>query len=278
MVFGGSTGRSLDRNFYSLEAQGLKRLDLSYPGSGFAQNIMFHVDSALYLGGGVDSMINRSSNTEFWKYDLRQRSWQRLGDLPFSYLGPPEVQQLSDGSTYLIISAYTGTDLPVSTRIYRYSLEDDLWSLESECPDKLLFHAKTFVISDQLYLFFEANRYANQFSGDLMKYDFLTREWKRLEKFPFAPRMATFAFADGQSGFVGGGSFSTPFNDVYTYDPAKNHWSLITTLDRSIFFGNAWTVGNSQFIGFGIQAAPESPRQLFIWQCRKKPRSVNERN
>ena len=266
-VLGGFDGSSIDRNFYELKGDRLSKLDIKYPGKSFISDIIFYADSTFYVGGGQETNHSHYSEKDFWKYDLRTRKWDRLNKLPFAYQGAPEVHHRPDGTPYVVVARHDGHNIGLPACIYTYSIADDKWTLESICPDKYLLHPRTFVINEELYVFFESFKYANWFSGELMKYNFAAKRWSTLAKFPFSKRLACFAFSDGTNGFVGGGFYDEALDDIYRYDPSKDQWSFANTLENKILMANTWTVGNQHYIGFGLY----QPIGLInIWRLRKE--------
>ena len=266
-VLGVAKEKDIDKNFYRLQGTDFTRTEVKYPGRGWIINMMFCADSVIYVGGGRHLPSAYYTQQDFWKYNLRSKKWKRLRDLPFFYLGAPQIQQSGNGETYVVISNFVDKAEVPATHIYHYSKDDDRWRVESMCPDTTLFHPKTFLINEELYVFFENFRYANWFSGQFMKYNFERKRWTSLAKFPFGKRIASFAFSDGANGFVGGGMYDAPLDDVYRYDPNADQWSFAGTLESKLYFSNTWKIRDEHFVGFGVY---EADRPVHIWKLRKK--------
>lgn len=254
---------------------------IRYPGPGFMNNLFFAQDSALYIGGGLDSGAARYAFQDFHRYDLRTRTWNRLHDLPFYYQKPLHVFTSGDRLLVLAMALY-GPGLEQAKPVcYEYRPEEDAWRIRSaELPVDTFtgaqpaasswgLRAAAFQLGSALYILFQPWETA---ASTFFKLDPESGAWTKLEPFPDAGQSFSwsFAFSDEAYGYVGGGRArirSDNSREVFRYDPERNKWERIAPLPRGLRHARGWRFLGESYVGFGIS---DKYGTVTIWKLRRK--------
>jgi|GEM_PF-3279724 len=271
VALGGFYEDHTERRFFKILDGKVAEWEVPYPGKGFAKNILFYKDSVLYCGGGLDSNKAGYSQNDFWKLDLKTKQWQRLKDLDFYYLDRPSVFVDSD-KIWLVVARFTDKELKQpGTAIYTYDTGKDSWEKTDTGPNSSLILPRSFVIGGDIYLFFEGQTYANQFSGALYSFNKMTHAWKKCSPYPGEARIASVPFVYSGMGFIAGGTNLPSSNNmatVYGYDPITDSWRKAGFLPAGVSAATAWQGHDGGiYVGFG---KPNATDNCFIWELVEK--------
>lgn len=264
----------------------LIRDSIQYPGRGFYYNVFFHSGQSLYIGGGRDSGAARYAESDFWRYDLKSRSWSRLQDIPFYYARPLFIVP-NDSGALILAATLKGEDFRESApALLQYNSKNDTWTVKSRIlkatdltvvpPEGYIYgHADlaTFRIENDLYVLLIGARGFGVYSPvSFFKLGMNDGIWTPLPPFPGSTRDFCFAFSDGMYGFVGGGMsyLGTNSRVAYRYDPRREEWTRIEDLPIGLRRSVGWNFKGENFLGFGL--ADETDRILIYKLKQKMPK------
>ncbi|PXV68971.1 Kelch motif protein [Dysgonomonas alginatilytica] len=101
----------------------------TYPGLGESGYIAFIVGDNIYMGGGVKNVYNeygafisQKSVTDFWIYNIKNKTWKRLGNVPYDSTGY---------DIYVNSTCVNGHDVFTFTHfrdLWKYNSQNDQWS------------------------------------------------------------------------------------------------------------------------------------------------------
>lgn len=279
--FGGYNTERVQRVLCRIEGGALINDSIAYPGAGFANNVFFVHDSALYIGGGLDSGKTRFSFEDFWRYDLRAKRWSRLRDLPFYNLHPLSI--FPDSNRIIVLAmALQRPELRNSDPVcYSYNPADDRWTVISQQLSRSEIYggadttrtggawAGTFRFGDDLYILLQPWQ---EIDNSFFRLNLSTGAWSRLKPFPSKERSlsASFAFSDGTFGYMGGGRVRHSggnSREVFRYDPERDAWERIADLPQGVRYAKGWQFRGERYLGFGINDKTETVR---IWKLQRK--------
>jgi hypothetical protein len=284
--FGGFNTLRAQHEMNRLGGNRLIQDTLSYPGSGFMDNIFFIRDSLMFIGGGCDSGMCRYAYQDFWQYNLNSHEWRRLHDLPFYYLRSPTVFKDRD-HIRVLIARLRGEQLREALPVfYEYDVQADRWKIISDDLPLTGFLTRynlnsasfwlslsAFNIGEYIYVLCQSScNFQDDCANTLLRFNPQNGEWKALHPFPGGTQqmlLAAFAFSDGVYGYVAGGFGHHAGNskDVYRYDPEMDKWEQIASLPLGVHWAKSWTYRGEHYVGFGIN---DKDLTVALWKLQRK--------
>jgi N-acetylneuraminic acid mutarotase len=273
------------REMHRLEGGKLIKENITYPGKGFMKNVFFILDSVMFIGGGADSCLTRYAWNDFWKYDMRSKTWKQLNDLPFYYHRPPTIFADGDDALLLIDRVYGEDFRQSSPVVYRYDHTVDKWDVVSKPLSETEIHAGlscdtqgsymrsvAFRLEGNLYLLFQREGQKQPgCSNSFFKLNLQTGDWTRLPPFPGWLESLAFAASDGAYGYIGGGlAYSIAYRkEAYRYDPLLARWERITNLPQGVIYANSWRFKGETYVGFGRN---DDDLTIRVWKLQQRKR------
>jgi hypothetical protein len=104
--------------------------------------------------------------------------------------------------------------------------------------------------------------------NSVYQYNPVGDQWTRVADFPGAARLMAFSFVLNGHGYIGGGGNPYAYtyelyNDVWSYDPVGNNWTLATYMPGPRQSAVAFTIGSKAYVGFGLNYVPDIATSMY---------------
>ena len=204
-----------------------------FPGEARLEATTFTVNDKIYVGLGRNSVRAQGSLSDFWEYDAKTDSWERLPDFP------GEPRQKASSFVYLE-SAFVGlggrfrqSNFVRFSDFYEFNTATREWNEITSFPGGARSSASVFVINQNAYVGFGAlngSQPANiLYSPDFWSFDLVEKSWSQIASFPEAGREASASFSINSRGYIGLGERTVDhqisrFDSFYEYDTLTDTW------------------------------------------------------
>jgi len=166
----------------------------NFPGTKRNAPATFTVGSKGYVGAGENFK-------DFWEYNFANDTWVQKSNLPMTGI-------IGIGFT-LNNAAYLTENNMVNTKIWKYDVSADSWSVVSTSPVSIFDYTAYFVIGNSVYV----TGYS-----ELWKFDATTNQWTSVAQNPTISPGVCISVGNFGYGFVSGGK-------MYKFDPVSNTWT-----------------------------------------------------
>ena len=185
----------------------------------------------VYSVGGQTKLGNTDTAASY-VYDPSTQQWSPIASPP---VGDQGVQGAGaaflDGTLYLIGgSDGPGTDSPISSAVYAYTLGTNTWSQMASLPVGVADPGIA-VLDGQLYVIGGCTQgpgcvgqIGNPSTG-MYRYNPAANTWTKLARYPTPVGAEACAGIDGEIACAGGETTIPPTRATWLYDPASNHWT-----------------------------------------------------
>jgi N-acetylneuraminic acid mutarotase len=203
------------------------------PTEGRFGSVSFSLLGKGYWGFG--SNATSGALWDVWSYDPSTDSWTQKNDFPFYH--PAKAAVSINDKGYVITS---------SGSLYEYSPDTDSWKYLSVYPTSIV-DVTAFALNSNIYI--------GQAGGqDYWKYSPSQNQWTQVKDFPGQARFDAVSFVVGGKAYVGlgyGEQGAPPIHkDMYSYDPASDHWERIADFRTGNFMvGMVFSSDTKGYIG-----------------------------
>ena len=174
----------------------------------------FSIDSCIYVGANFNGF---KFDTEFWKYDTRNDSWQQIGNLPSRSTG---AVSCTDGKRYF---SGTGYQTVNDNCWWEYFPASDTWLKRKEMPDNGRLNAVSLSVENRFFvatgIHFGGTLTGGHLKSDIMEYNALKDVWYKRGELAGARENAV-CFVIGNKAYIGFGENETSvYNDLWSFKP-----------------------------------------------------------
>ena len=156
--------------------------------------ITFTVGSKGYVGSGENLK-------DLWEYTFANNTWVQKSNLPMTGI-------IGIGFT-LNNAGYLTENDGVNTRLWKYNVSTDSWSVASTCPVAIFDYTAYFVIGNSVYI---------MGYSDLWKFDAITNQWTSVAQNPALHAGICFSVGNFGYAIVSGG-------EMYKFNSLSNTWT-----------------------------------------------------
>ena len=204
-----------------------------FPGQARLEATAFTINDKIYVGLGRNSVGAEGALSDFWEYDAKTDSWERLPDFP------GEPRQKASSFVYLE-SAFVGLGgrfrLSIFVRFsdfHEFNAVTREWNEITSFPGGARSGASVFVINQNAYVGFGSLKGSQpadaQYSPDFWSFDLVKKSWNQIASFPEAGREASTSFSINSLGYIGLGERTVDhqirrFDSIYKYAPLSDTW------------------------------------------------------
>jgi N-acetylneuraminic acid mutarotase len=229
--------------------------------------VAFSVGEKGYLGLGYGQSGRLG---DFWEYDPQADHWTKKASMPG--LPRDHCGAFAIGAKAFVFGGTSGEGASTVylREVWEYDPSADRWMRKADLPEAVGEPA-CFVLDGKGYM--GTGLYGpdfSQLSQHFWEYDPQGDSWVAKTDFPGAGRYAAVGFSLAGKGYIGTGiasyseSATTPFSDIWEYDPAGSSWTKI-----SDFSGGArgaavaFVLGSDVYVGTGVNSGAQLLRDVW---------------
>ena len=217
-------------------------------GQGFAINGKGY----LFCGRYDSKQFTTTYLPMLWEYDPATKVWTPKADFP----GGPNIM----GCHFVIGSKVY---VVIENKCWAWDQTTNVWTQKASLPARSRLNASAFAIKSRGYMGLGSDDHAANFTclKDWWEYDSNADLWTKKKDFPGAAREYASTFVVSENGYVCSGDKVAdrlnPGNDLWQYDPARDHWTQKTappiTSSLVTAFGLNGVVAGGTPMGFIVQ-------------------------
>jgi len=197
-----------------------------YPGGRIDDGAGFRIGECMYFGTGIDQSF--TLRKDWWKYDLNDRSWHSVSDLPSS----GRQYALAFGTHrlgYLFGGILEGNVF--TNECFRYDPLADQWQSLPVPPWSPRGAMVSFRAGDRVYVL--GGRNDSIHFADAWMFDLSTEKWSASDSLPFQEgRDEMVGFSHGHFGYVMlGRSLSSEHSDMWRYNTLSGEWKPMNSFE-----------------------------------------------
>ena len=194
-------------------------------------------------------------NSDFVSYNISSRSFQKLGDMPFtSNFGAKAL--LKDNYIYLLRG-----NPPQMDELWRYSIVSNTWFQLTSPTYKHTGSSNAIEVAGKIYVF-KGNQLLSNQGGDCEVYDIDNDTWSDISASSTVRAGSSSLYLDGKI-YLFGGAFTTSAAPVEVYDISNNSWS---SFQSPFNLNESYLIGAKDGVAFIVTTgASTSSYSLIRW-------------